>query len=76
MPTLKTIISRQLDVLELIKRGVSGGKLKPAEAVDCLDFIHGLVAALSVEQHQHIGHVIFECAREITAKAAATKEAG
>jgi hypothetical protein len=53
----------------LIQRGIAGAKLKPAEAVDCLDFLHGLSAALPV--HQHIGHVLFECAREITAKAAA-----
>lgn len=71
LPTTSEILSRQIDVLELIKRGVSGSKLKPAEAMDCLDFLHGLSAALPV--HQHIGHVIYECAREITEKAAAAK---
>jgi hypothetical protein len=74
MPTAEQILGRHLDILELIKRAVSGSKLRAGEATDCLDFLHGLAAALPV--HQHIGYVIFECAREITAKAAAAKEAG
>jgi hypothetical protein len=44
--------------------------LKPAEAVDCLDFLNGLSAALPV--HRHFCYAIYECAREITAKAAAS----
>ncbi len=71
LPTTGEILTRQLDVIELIKRAVSGSKLKPAEAVDCLDFLNGLSAALPV--HTHMCYTIYECAREITAKAAAAK---
>jgi hypothetical protein len=74
MPTTEQILGRHLDVLQLIRRAVSGAKLKPAEAIDCLDFLHGLTAALN--NHEHMRYLIFECAREITAKAAAAKEAG
>jgi hypothetical protein len=66
MPTTEQILGRHLDVLELIKRAVSGGKLKAHEAMDCLDFLHGLTAALNI--HEHMRYIIFECAREITAK--------
>jgi hypothetical protein len=73
MPTSDEILGRHHDVLELIRRAVSGAKLKPAEAVGCIDFLNGLTAALNT--HEHMRYVIFESAREITAKAAAAKEA-
>jgi hypothetical protein len=66
MPTSEQILTRHHDVLELIKRSVSGGKLKAAEALDCLDFLHGLTAALN--SHEQIRYLVFEHAREITAK--------
>jgi hypothetical protein len=72
MPTTDQILGRQLDVLDLIRRAVSGGKLKTGEALDCLDFLHGLTAALNI--HEQMRYLIFECAREITVKAAAAKE--
>jgi hypothetical protein len=74
MPTAEQIIGRHLDILELIKRAVSGSKLRAGEATDCLDFLHGLTAAINT--HEQMRYLIFECAREITAKAAAAKEAG
>jgi hypothetical protein len=58
LPTASEILTRQLDVLELIKRGIAGAKLKPAEAVDCLDFLNGLSAALPV--HRHFCYAIYE----------------
>ena len=73
MPTSEEILTRHLDVLDLVQRAVSGGKLKAAEALDCLDFLHGLTAALN--SHEQIRYLLFEHAREITAKAAAAKEA-
>jgi hypothetical protein len=77
MPTSEQILGSHLDVLEFIKRAVSGGKLKAHEALDCLDFLHGLTAALNT--HEHMRYTIFEISREIAAKAAraaASKEAG
>jgi hypothetical protein len=71
MPTTREIVDRQLDIVKLLERAVSGSKLKAGEASDCLDLLHGLAAALPV--HPHIGQIVFETAREITAKAYAAK---
>jgi hypothetical protein len=71
VPTEAEIVGRHLDTIAVIKRGVSGSKLKPAEALDCLDLLQGLDAALRV--HSHFGYAIYECAREISAKAAIAK---
>ena len=71
MPTTREIIDQQLGVIDLIKRGISSSKLKSPEAMDCLDFLNGLAAALPV--HPHIGHLVFECARELSARAAIAK---
>jgi hypothetical protein len=71
VPTTREIIDQQLGVIDPIKRGISTSKLKSAQAVDCSDFLNGLAAALPI--HPHIGHVTFECAREISAKAAIAK---
>ena len=57
MPTSEEILGRHLDVLQLVRRAVSGAKLKPAEALDCLDFINGLTAALN--SHEQIRYLIF-----------------
>ena len=42
MPTSSEILPRHLDTLDLIKRAVSGGKLKAHEVLDCIDFLNGL----------------------------------
>jgi hypothetical protein len=74
MPTTEQILGRHLDVLQLTRRAMSGTKLKPHEALDCLDFVNGLTAALNT--HEHLRYLLFEHVREITEKAAAAKEAG
>jgi hypothetical protein len=71
VPTEAEIVGRHLDTIALIKRGVSGSKLKPAEALDCLDLLGGLDAALRT--HPHFDYATFECARMIAIRAAAEK---
>lgn len=66
MPTSDEILTRHHDVVDLIRRAVSGGKLKAHEALDCIDFLNGLTAVLN--SHEHMRYVLFEHAREITAK--------
>jgi hypothetical protein len=71
VPTTAEIVGRELDIIAVLKRAVGGGKLRPGEAVDAIDFLSGL--ALALPTHQHIAHTIHNCAHEIIAKAAATK---
>lgn len=61
------MVQRQLDIVALLRRAVvTGARLTAAEAVDGLDFLAGLAAALPAQPH--FCYVVHSCARELAAR--------